>query len=281
MARVALGASKVRARRRRRRVVGGAVALAVLAALVGAGVWLANAPFLRIERVSVAGVKTVASTTVEAFVRRELAGEYAPFFSKNNVLLYPQDALMAALGAQYPQFKAVELGASDFSTLELNVVEREPKALWCPSRDSGPAACFFMDEDGVVYAPAPVFSAPVYVSYYGPAEGARLPKQYLSAEQFRALSALAGAVAQKEPADTVVGVAAEPAGDARVVFGSGFELLFSLGAPGGDVFERYALARAAAPFKDRALGEFEYLDLRFGDKLYYKAKDATLLGDAP
>jgi len=41
---------------------------------------------------------------------------------------------------------------------------------------------------------------------------------------------------------------------------------------GADVLERIALALQSEPFAKRSLTDFAYLDLRFGDKLYYKLK---------
>lgn len=267
MARVALPESKVRARRRKRRALGGVLVAVVVCAALGGLVWLSHAPFLRVEHVVAQGLASVPAEGVEQVVRRHLDGAYGYMFAKNNILIYPQDTIAAALRAAYPQFKVVDVRAQDFSTIAVVVVEREPKALWCQSEQ-----CYFMDEDGVVYAPAPSSGVGGYVSYTGDTEGASLPRQFLDTAQFRELAAFVGAIAQKEPGDRVVRVGIDQSNDVRLVFASGFALLFSLRAQGGDLFERYALARDAEPFAGRALGEFEYLDLRFGDKLYYKER---------
>lgn len=257
----------MRARRRRRRVWVGVVAAAAVLVVLGAVVWLSHASFLRVTAVGVSGVQTVASSSVGAVVLGSLDGSYGYLFAKNNILLYPQDEIIETLRAKYPQFKVVEVRAQDFSTLAVSVVEREPKSLWCAE------ACYFMDEDGTVYAPAPSFSSPVYVSYRGRATDGRLPRQYLDKDTFHALSALVGAIAQKESGESVASVSVDYQGDVRLRLLSGFMLMFPLAEQGGDVFERYALARRSAPFKDHALSDFEYLDLRFGDKLYYKLRD--------
>jgi hypothetical protein len=59
----------------------------------------------------------------------------------------------------------------------------------------------------------------------------------------------------------------------RVSFINGFALLFSLDSAGADVYQRFVLALGADAFQGHTLGDFEYLDLRFGDKLYYKLRD--------
>jgi len=50
-------------------------------------------------------------------------------------------------------------------------------------------------------------------------------------------------------------------------------VIFALSDSGGDVYERFVLALTAEPFEGRSTGDFEYLDLRFGDRLYYKLRE--------
>lgn len=264
MARVALPASKVRARRRRRRTIGAGIVAAAICILFGVAVWFSYAPFLHVDKIAASGLRTVETSVLEGVVRKELSGKYGYIFSRNNILLYPESDIVATLKEKFPQFKVVEVFAQDFSTLAVQVVEREPAALWCDG------SCYFMDEDGVVYAPAPRFNAESYVTYRGPISGNKLPMQFMSADEFHTLSAFASAIAQQESEDALVGVAVDDVRDVRLRFESGFMLLYPLGEPGGDVYERYALARASGPFENQPLSNFAYLDLRFGDKLYYK-----------
>ena len=283
MARVPLPESKLRARRRRRRlfVLMFVFILCVLA--VGGLALLARASFLKITTVSVAGVETLATSTLQSFVKEKMSGYYAYLFPKDDIFLYPRSGLAAAVLSAYPTLKSAEVQAQDFHHIEVTVVERQPKALWCPlDASEAEGACYFMDEEGVVYAPAPEFSAPVYISYRGPVAGLpaqagdALPKHYLSPPEFQSLSALADALAHKVPTETLQSVSVDDHRDTRVRFinreALHFDLLFSLDDEAGDVFERFELALTAKPFVSRSLYDFEYLDLRFGDKLYYKLK---------
>jgi len=60
--------------------------------------------------------------------------------------------------------------------------------------------------------------------------------------------------------------------DVSVRFANSFTLRFALSDAGGDIFERFSLALTSEPMKAHKLSDFQYLDLRFGDKLYYKLK---------
>ena len=266
MARVELPESRLRLRKRRRRVRLTIVfALGMLLLLSGA-LGLTYLPALQISAVQVSGAQTVSSSTVEVFVRARLMGSYAYILPKTNIFLYPKRSIARALVAAYPQFASVDVHAVDFHTIAVAIVEREPRALWCSDN------CYLMDENGVVYGEAPVFSAPVYTAYQGTTTGERLPKQFLAPGEFLPLSALVDAIAQKIPGEHLQAVEVDAQSDVQMHFVGGFIVRFALRDEGGDVFERFTLALQSAPFKDKPLSGFEYLDLRFGDKLYYKEK---------
>jgi cell division septal protein FtsQ len=263
MARVALPESRLRARRKKRRVrlaifVGLAVAV-VLAALVAAS----YLPFIQIKEVSVMGTQTLATSTVVDYIDEQISGRYLFIFPKRNIFLYPKRGVSQELLASFPELRSANVHAVNFHTIVADVVEREPKAKWCTDD-----VCYLMDQDGVIYASA--LGAGELVTYRGETTGERLPKQYLTQERFEALFALVDALAQRVGAVTWVNV--DNNDDAEVRFESGFALKFALADPQGDVFERFELALTSEPFKSHKLSEFQYLDLRFGDKLYYKLK---------
>lgn len=265
MARVELPQSRLRARRKRRRtrlalVCAGGVVL-LLAIIVG----LSYLPFLQVHAVEVSGTKTLATSTVAGFIEGQIAGHYLLVFPKRNIFIYPKRAIADGLLKRFPELRAADVHASNFHTIAAEVVEREPKSLWCAGSD-----CYLMDQGGVVYAPAQ--DSEGFVAYRGHAEGAGLPRQYLTPEKFESLFALVDAVSQKVQDSPVETVAVDAQDDAEATLSNGFVLKFALGDAGGDVFERFTLALTSQPFKDHALGDFSYLDLRFGDKLYYKLK---------
>lgn len=272
MARVALPESKIKARRRRRRIIFISSLVAFIVVLAGAFTWLAQASFVRISHITVYGVQTVASSTITEFVHAKLAGEYLYIFPKNNIFLYPKEQIASGLVETLPTLASASVNADNFQTISITVVERQPKALWCGALASNPAPCFLLDENGVAYAASLNFSGDAYTKYYGTLTGSTTPKQYLSSSDFHSLSALVDTIAANQKSESLASVSVDENKDVRVAFASGFSLLFALGADGGDVYQRFTLALIAGPFKSHKLSDFEYLDLRFGDKLYYKLR---------
>ena len=273
MARVALPESRLRLRKRRRLlrvvVVFVVCVLLILLGLIG----LTYVPALQIKTVSVSGAQTLSSSTIAAFAGERLRGSYWWVLPKSSIFLYPKRTIAESLMGKYPILASADVHAVDFQSIAVLVVERTPRALWCTSTNSVPStSCLLMDENGVVYADAPIFSEPVYLAYTGVLTKSTLPKQFLTPQEFQSLSALVDAIAQKISDERVESVQVDNVRDVRVRFVSGFTLLFSLDDHGGDVFERLILALTAEPLTKHKLSKFEYLDLRFGDKLYYKLR---------
>ena len=265
MARVDLPQSSLRARRKRMRTRISIVSLAALVLFLVFVVGLTHMPFLQVRDVQVSGAVTLASTTVAGYIQEEISGFYLFVVPKRNIFIYPKRAIADGLLEKFPELRAADVHAGDFHTIEAEVVEREQKALWCQSMQ-----CFLMDQSGVVYGYAEGDDG--FVAYHGPTEGESLPRQYLTPDKFEALFALMDAVSQKLPDSPVVEVAVDAQMDAEATLLNGFVLKFALGDAGGDVFERFTLALTSEPFVQNTLDDFLYLDLRFGDKLYYKLK---------
>lgn len=270
MARIDLPQSKLRARKRRQSLFAVIKLIAIGVGIVGIVLGVSWLPHLRITKVEVAGVEGTAADAIEEAAQRSIAGTYAFVFPKNNVLIYPKTSLIQNLYEQFPRLAAIEVEAKHLRIIGVTVRERIPGSVWCGVTLDTRVPCLFMDEDGVAYEAAAQFSGTVYTEYFGSTTGA-LPKQYLTSKEFRSLAALVQAFKDKE-GESIARVAVDEQNDARATFESGFTLLFAALADSGDIYERFLLAKTAEPFKSRALKDFEYLDLRFGDRLYYKLK---------
>ena len=288
MARVDLPASRLRSRRRKRWGLLIALVVVVLLAIFGGLVWLTHASFLRITAVQVSGQQTLDESDIQAAVQNQLTGSYWHVFAKNNIFIYPKASITNALVTGMPVIASAEVRTVDFNTIGVSVIERQPKALWCPDKDESTqsgntatstpveldtAGCLLLDQNGIAYGPAGFAAGGgAYKRYYGAITGSALPKQYLAPGAFNSLSALIDALAQNQPQDAITSIEVDSSNDVHVGFAGGFKLLFPLSADGGDVYNRFILALKSDVFAGHTIANFEYLDLRFGNKLYYKLK---------
>jgi hypothetical protein len=266
-----LPASKLRARRRKRRLILAAVIAVLVVLLLGAGVGLSWLPWVRIQTIQVSGNTAVSSQSIEDDARDVLKGGYLHLFARDNIMLYPREEIRLRLLRDFPNLSQAIIGGENLTTLKIVVSERKAQALWCGPSVSLPGACYLLDGGGAAFAPAADFGGDIYTEYYGPVSSSS-PQQFLAPDAYRALAATVGALKTKIADDTLAAVAVE-GDEVAMHFASGFELRFSLADSGADVLDRFSLALTAAPFAARRLSDFDYLDLRFGDKLYYKLKN--------
>lgn len=291
MARVVSARLSIKERRRRRiLIVCGSVFGALLAIFLLCWAFL-NASFVRITNIEISGTDVLPVSTVKEAVEHSMEGNYVHLFSKNSIFLYPKAGIAQDLRRLFPTLKTVSVNAKDFHTVAVVVSERTPAALWCPSTSSDPTGgtqdttleidssdatvsydCALLDEDGLAYANAPQYSGKVYQQYFGTLPLGPLPKQFLKPEQFRSLSALAKEFEKKLAPDVLDAITVDDNNDVHLSFDGAYEVLFALEEDTGVLFDRFSLTLTAAPFTEHKLSDFMYVDLRFGDKVYYKLK---------
>ena len=259
--------SRLRERRHKRRMMMLYIVLFLVIAVCGGIIGLLHVQAIRVSTITIQGAETVSSTTLQTFAAGEITGSYFHLVPKNNILFYPKEKMQKDILAAFPALQTTVIHASSFSSISISVSEHQPMALWCSGQSTvDPGTCLLLDADGLAYATAPVFSSPVYVSYFGVLpSSAKAPIQFLKPADFNALSALVAALTDKANIGAVSAVSIDGNYDVRMQFANGFMLIFALRDDTGKVLSDFVLALTTAPFTSHPLSSFQYLDLRFGD----------------
>lgn len=276
----------LRMRRRRRTRIMIALAIIVILGLFASAVYLIRAPFLRIQMVQVTGADPASQAEITAFVATQLSGNRHYFIPKNHVWEYARLDLGKSILAAFPRLSNAEPKLQSLTTLTVKVSERLPKALWCSMEATqvllDNVSCQLLDQNGAAYSAAPEASSLVYVTYYGALDMSQTPPQFLTPQQFRTLGLLIDTLTEKAGAGPALNATVDSYGNVTLEFQNGFAVLFALDDAmnrSGVLLQRFGLALGSAPFSAHKLSEFEYLDLRFGDSLYFKLKtDASATG---
>lgn len=125
---------------------------------------VAYLPFLRIKQVKVAGAVVVKAVEVESLVKAELSSSFLGVIPRDHFFWYPNTEIKTAIKTQFPKLNEVQTRL-DWPTgkLEVKVDEREPvmiACLWPEAKD-----CFFLDAKGEAYSRAPHFSTGVFLEW--------------------------------------------------------------------------------------------------------------------
>jgi cell division septal protein FtsQ len=238
-------------------------------------VFISRLKAVNISDIEIIGNKIVDADAIKADVQGELAGKYLWLFPKSNVLIYPENAIKNELQNKFARLKDINLSLKNNSILEISVSERMPEYLWCGTVPApSDELCYFMDVDGYIFDTAPYFSGEVYFKFYG--ENISLGS-YFSKQNFKQLISFR---------DILVSLGLKPValytttdGDIQIFLSGGISLsdapkiLFRADADFGNIAENLQAALNTEPLLSKFKNNYsklQYIDLRFGNKVYDK-----------
>ena len=264
----------LRARRRRIRYVLVFGLLVLLGALFYATVWLSYRPELNIASIEVSGAEGISEERIKERVEAILDDGSFHLLSHRNIFLYPREQLEEELVNSFAPIRAVHITrASLFSTaLLVSVEEREPFAQWCTDLPE----CYFMDPGGFIYASvgehtdhmAQATSSTPYVFTGGISSIDPIRQSFIQAHLPGLISLL---TFLGQAGLTSLGARIENDQDFSIPLREGFLLKVSFGADPAALVRNLQLVLSSEALKGKR-EKLEYVDLRFGNRVYYKLK---------
>lgn len=253
-------------RRRRRRILSAFLFALFALPLFGALAALSHYERFVIGAIEVSGVEKLSPEDMRSTAGRVLDDGLFHLFARRNIFLYPKEHISAEVRAAFPRVKDVSLSRDSLfgKTLRIRVEERQAFARWCS------AECFLMDKDGFLFAHAEGLTESGYV-FGGGLDESKTPvrQTFLYGhlqESLRLLSLL-----EKE-GYAPRGLVVESEQDFSVVFVDGMTMLATFDESEDVLVRRLALALSSDALRGREM-DIEYVDLRFGNKLFYKMKE--------
>ncbi len=236
--------------------------------------------FLRMDRfqirdVNIVGVRIIQESDLRKSVEDTLSGSYVWLIPKSNTFIYNLGTLKSYLLKEFPGIQSITLARDGFNKISLNIEERKPHVLWCPNKDEVDQQCYFIDDTGLLFAEAPSFSGNVYFIFRGKLDkdtplGARLMSQqdFTSFEQFISLIT-------KNLRVDIVGVTFKDVGDFDLGLASGAKILFNKTLSYDDMYNNFSSVLTSGQFASSTIDSLEYLDMRFGNKIFFKNKTSN------
>ena len=244
-------------------LVVGVILVVVLTALI-AGIWYGTrVENWQIATVEVVGGKTISHELVEEIAREELAGTNYRLVPKTFTVTYPEEAIMKEVAA-IPRVKEVRLEKADAATLTVAFTEYEPFALWC---EEGDGRCMFLDHTGYAFAPSPQLSGNALMRYYLPETAVNEKVSPFSRSVFATTKEFA-TLLQDELDLYITDIIVSDEIDISYVLTSGAELKVSNRLSAEESVANLETIFSNEEFKHLSQGDFHYIDLRFGDKVF-------------
>ena len=269
--------SPLRTRRRNVRALIFFGALVLVAGIVYGVSVISYLPRFSIQAVEVEGAKAISASEISGFVRGELYDGTHPILSRSNIFLYPRAAIEKSVVDNFPRIRTVSISRpSPFAqTVTALVEEREAYARWCEGGD-----CYLIDDEGFIFSQASTSADTLRTSYiFTGTTGTTTPSigQRFLAGRIAGVLALLDRLGQAGfPAQSVT---VEGEQDFSIRLLQGFDIRTSFGEDVDSVVKNLQLVLSSDPLDGKA-SELEYVDLRFGNRVYYKlkGKEATSAG---
>lgn len=119
---------------------------------------LTRLPRLQVSTVEVVGANVADPGDISEFVKEQLQGHRLFIFPKSSIFLVPEHSLEKNIKHAFSRFQTVVVSRKNFSTVLVSVTEYQGMYLWCTADTD----CYFMDQNGIAFAPAPYFTGSAY-----------------------------------------------------------------------------------------------------------------------
>lgn len=248
--------------------------LCVFVGGVGVGIWHGSrVDALTITEVDISGGETIDHDTVRALVEEELTGSYYHLVPRRFAWTYPQERISERV-QELERIDTVSLTRESGTTLRVEFTEYHPFALWCGSEVDG--ECLFMDATGYAFARAPQLSGGAFVRFikYDTEEPAVGTTPFDS--NFVRESTAFIERAYEELGLTITIVEQINEDDVIYSIAGGGTLKLSLRMPLADAYENLHTLLQSPEFAHIAPGTFQYIDLRYGNKVFVNEEPPQL-----
>ncbi len=279
----------LRARRRRVRAFWALGALVLCGAFFYGVSWVSYLPQFNVSSISVSGAEDIKEEVIKRSIETMLDDGSYHILSRRNIFLYPRARLEKTLADSFPLIKSVHIARSSLLATDIVVTieEREAFARWCPPRLAGSSGeagrdddthCYLMDDSGFIYAPVgantgtstPQANPSERYIFRGDIDPSSEPiGQWFVQAHLPGLLSLLKFLGQA--GFTALSAEVENEQDILVRLQEGFLLKASFGADAGTLVKNLELVLSSDVLKGKT-EQLEYVDLRFGNRVYYKLK---------
>ena len=273
--RTRLSPSRMATRRRKRRLFSIGIGVVLLAAFIGGTGYLSEREEVTVREIVIRGNSVVSEEELRGAVSAALEGTYLFLFPKRNVLWYPRGGVEAAALSAFPRLKTADVVTDDLQKIVLTVEERVPQGLWCGDEYKSPSGgdrCYFLDDEGFIYADAPEFSGNVFFRYFGtlPMGDPVIGQQFLEPQEFERLAFFRNALREVRIETEALSLVDDI--DIELYLESGGKVVFDRDQSLSEVLDTIQAVFSSEAFKRQDLLSLDYVDLRFGNKVFYKFK---------
>jgi cell division septal protein FtsQ len=247
----------------------------LLVIIIAIPIYLARTSRFLITSIEVTGNNVTKSEDIERLAAEDLSGNYAWIFPRSNTGIYPKQRIERDLLNTIPRLASVDITRVGAKGLRIAVKERAPVAEYCTKTvdASNPEDCYFIDDTGYIFSPAPAFSGNVYLTYTNdtPFESP-IGKQVLPQEEFDKTLSFVKSLGSLGIYPRVFLIKMD---EYHVLLTNNTDIMLGRSADLNEAKNNLSafLTQDSILKEKDFLNRVLYIDLRFGNKIFYKFRD--------
>lgn len=134
-------------RRRKRKIIRLWIMFFVICILIALATWIISLQSMAIKKIVVVGNANITSDEIQRITNNMLDSKYLGLFSKRNAFIYPKQKIEQSLVNLYPRIAEVGIDTESFEILNIKIKERNADAIWCAA-----VLCYLVDENGYIFS---------------------------------------------------------------------------------------------------------------------------------
>ncbi len=134
-------------KRRKKRMIRVSIRVVLLLLLIYSLSLLSKIDFFQVQNIVISGNIHMQTEEIQEMVHEELKSTYLGLFPRRNVFFYPKQRIIKDILEKYPIVKGVQVYTESFNILNIRIEEREQVAGWCSVIE-----CYKLDSTAFIYA---------------------------------------------------------------------------------------------------------------------------------
>lgn len=237
-----------------------------LTAFLIGGVYLLRLSYWQIKKVEVGSSGVLTPQEIKAKVYYFMGGRILFFLPRSSFLLFDSSSLAAVLQKDFPQIESLSIQKKFPDYLGVAVKERELFGIFCNEE------CVYIDKQGFAYDSAPNSSGSLLVKVRSDVARARVGSTVVDAALMNDFLLISSGVGKASGAKAIAyEFSAKIPSEIKVETSEGFKIIFKRSGDFENTF-RALKTVLEQEIKDKR-SQLEYIDLRFGNKIFYRFKN--------
>lgn len=236
--------------------------------------YISRLEFFTLTDVSVSGGETISHEEIQNIVRSELKGSYVLIVPKQFSYFYPHDRIVEVL-SKNPRIHDVYVSRTSRRSLSVTFQEYLPHALWCVDTIEQ-LPCYFITSTGYLFSEAPELTGGTLTRHITEGVTELSKGEIISSEKLLQVDTFIQR-ANDEHELRISSVRYTRDNDIEFSINGGGKIFVSGGKDLTTAFENLVSVLLSAEFKHIAPGNFQYIDLRFDNKVFVNESQEAIL----